>query len=101
MGGVLSPSATGWIPASALRRWEHAGNRLLRGHLVPAGLMVALCLAASGTRAAESGPPSRTLAPGPRYEAGWLTRVLLGAQWRDLWTTPVEVPVLDLRSFDG
>src|SRR5207237_4311841 len=24
-----------------------------------------------------------------------------GDQWRDVWTTPVEVPVLDLETFDG
>jgi hypothetical protein len=39
--------------------------------------------------------------PGPRYEAGWLTRFFLGSQWRDLWTTPIEAPILDLDSFDG
>ena len=39
--------------------------------------------------------------PGARYELGWLGRFLLGSQWRDLWTTPIEVPVLDLGSFDG
>jgi len=32
---------------------------------------------------------------------GWLGRLFLGSQWRDLWTTPIEVPVLDLGSFDG
>src|ERR671937_168219 len=50
-----------------------------------------------------SGESSRieTLAPGPRYQAGWLTRFFLGSQWRDLWTTPIEAPVLDLDSFDG
>ncbi|TMA12299.1 MAG: hypothetical protein E6J84_13130, partial [Deltaproteobacteria bacterium] len=46
-------------------------------------------------------PRIETLAPGPRYEAGWLTRFFLGSQWRDLWTTPIEAPVLDLQSFDG
>src|SRR5262249_9651879 len=39
--------------------------------------------------------------PGERYQASWLTRLFLGSQWRDLWTTPIEVPVLDLGSFDG
>jgi len=39
--------------------------------------------------------------PGARYELGWLGRFVLGSQWRDLWTTPIEVPVLDLGSFDG
>jgi hypothetical protein len=52
------------------------------------------------TAAGES-PGSKTLAPGPNYQAGWLTRFFLGAQWRDMWTTPIEVPVLDLESFEG
>ena len=63
--------------------------------------MVALWLVTGGAEAAESPPPTRTVAPGARYEAGWLTRFFLGGQWRDLWTTPIEVPVLDLGSFDG
>src|SRR2546421_1619520 len=44
---------------------------------------------------------TETLAAGPRYQAGWLTRFLLGGQWREIWTTPIEVPVLNLESFDG
>src|SRR3989442_4857491 len=44
---------------------------------------------------------TETLAAGPRYQAGWLTRFLLGGQWRELWTTPIEVPVLNLEVFDG
>jgi len=44
---------------------------------------------------------TETLAAGPRYQAGWLTRFLLGGQWRELWTTPIEVPVLNLELFDG
>jgi len=53
--------------------------------------------------ATEVVDPARTetLAAGPRYQAGWLRRFLLGAQWRELWTTPIEVPILNLESFDG
>src|SRR6266478_3474525 len=28
-------------------------------------------------------------------------RLLLGAQWREAWSTPIAVPVLDLDTFDG
>jgi hypothetical protein len=42
-----------------------------------------------------------TVTPGAHYQAGWLSRVFLGAQWRDVWTTPVSAPVLDLKTFDG
>ena len=38
---------------------------------------------------------------GAQYEANWLSQLFFGGQWRDLWTTPVEVPVLDLGRFDG
>ncbi|MFL5312199.1 MAG: hypothetical protein ACJ79H_17335 [Myxococcales bacterium] len=42
-----------------------------------------------------------TVVPGARYHAGWLYRFFFGAHWRDAWTTPIEVPVLDLETFDG
>lgn len=41
------------------------------------------------------------MVPGPQYEAGWLHRLLLGRGYRDLWTTPIEVPLLDLRRHGG
>ena len=39
--------------------------------------------------------------PGARYKAGWLHRVFFGSLWRNLWTTPIEVEVLDLNTFAG
>ncbi|MGH7525873.1 MAG: hypothetical protein ACREMX_04135 [Gemmatimonadales bacterium] len=42
-----------------------------------------------------------TVVPGADYRAGWLHRFLLGDHYRDLWTTPVEVEVLDLETFAG
>jgi len=42
-----------------------------------------------------------TVVAGPDYEAGLLKRKLLGNGWRDLWTTPVRVPVLDLSTYAG
>lgn len=44
---------------------------------------------------------SVTVIPGPQYAAGWLHRVLFGDHHRDLWTTPIRVPVLDLGRFGG
>jgi len=35
---------------------------------------------------------TETLALGA-LPGGWLRRFLLGAQWRELWTTPIEVPI--------
>ena len=75
------------------------GNLL--GHAVaPLALIAGLWASA-----ADAVPASETrvevVTPGPGYGAGWFRRLLLGEQWRDLWTTPVEVPVLDLQGFDG
>ena len=52
----------------------------------------------SPTGAVDS-PGKRTVIPGPEYDAGWLHRVLFGSNWRNLWTTPIQVEVLDLAHF--
>ncbi len=44
---------------------------------------------------------SVTVEAGAHYQAGGLHRFLFGGSYRDLWTTPIRVPVLDLRAFDG
>ena len=38
---------------------------------------------------------------GAQYRAGWLRRILLGEDYRALWTTPVAVELLDLKSEVG
>ena len=43
----------------------------------------------------------QTVVPGAGYNASWLHTLLLGSNWRDLWTTPIRVPVLDLEAFAG
>lgn len=47
------------------------------------------------------GPDSVVLAPGARYQGSRLHRFLWGSTYRDLWATPIKVPVLDLRRFAG
>jgi len=42
-----------------------------------------------------------TVTAGAQYRAGWLHRWLLGAHYRDLWTTPLQVDVVDLAHFGG
>jgi hypothetical protein len=75
-----------------------------RGHW---GLLI---VAAYGAPLAGQSPPAARVPTGPgpvtvtagaRYGAGWLHRVLLGAHYRDLWTTPIRVEVLDLARFGG
>jgi len=47
------------------------------------------------------GTPTATVAAGSRYKAGAIRRFFLGSNYRDLWSTPITVPVLDLRVFAG
>jgi hypothetical protein len=50
----------------------------------------------------DSAPQGQVLqAPGPRYRAGGLHRLLFGREYRSLWSTPVSVPVLDLLTYAG
>lgn len=35
------------------------------------------------------------------FSAGTFHQLFFGEHWRNLWTTPVEFPVLDLRTFSG
>ena len=42
-----------------------------------------------------------TVVPGAEYEASWLHEVFFGVHWRDLWTTPLNVEILDLNKFAG
>jgi hypothetical protein len=68
------------------------------------GISLSIVASLAGTGLAAQGPPSRVdtiEAPGPQYRAGGLHRMLLGKEYRSLWTTPVSVPVLDLRTFAG
>jgi hypothetical protein len=55
------------------------------------------CIVASGALAEET----RTVAAGPQYQAGGFHRFWFGDGYRDLWTTPIEVPVLDLKKTGG
>lgn len=42
-----------------------------------------------------------TVAASDRYQGSWLRRLFLGDTYRDLWITPITVPVLDLSSHAG
>ena len=75
----------------ARRRWLGLG---IAAALTPAGL--------AGQTAAPASPPTRqTVIAGAHYRAGWLHRLFLGAHYRDLWATPIDVEVLDLSRFAG
>jgi hypothetical protein len=44
---------------------------------------------------------SVVMAPGPQYAKGGLQTTLAGRHYRDLWATPIRVPVLSLHRFAG
>ena len=82
-------------------------RRASRGLLVSWIVLAALAGGATGAAAqiAKSPPPTgaktHTVVPGERYRAGGMKRLLLGHDYRGLWTMPVEVPVLNLDSVGG
>ena len=39
------------------------------------------------------------ITPGEQYKAGWFHQLFFGKHWRDVWTTPVKVKVLNLNTF--
>jgi len=51
--------------------------------------------------AQESAGSTVVTAAGEQYRAGAFHRWTLGRHYRDLWTTPIEVEVLDLSTFAG
>jgi hypothetical protein len=56
---------------------------------------------AFGQDTGEAGPSTRQATAGEQYGAGGLHRLMLGNDYRDLWTTPIEAEVLDMESFAG
>jgi len=64
------------------------------------------CLLATGARAqvpaGSATTPARVrVVPGESYGAGGIHRFLLGNDYRRLWTTAIEVPVLDMHTTAG
>src|ERR1700716_3164442 len=73
---------------------------------VAIGLATVLIASAISTAAAQNptrivGTDSVVIVPGEIYKAGHFHQVLLGKNYREEWTTPIRVPVLNLRTFHG
>lgn len=66
-------------------------------------LLVFSCLMVFPLRSAaqESAGSTVVTAAGEQYRAGVFHRWILGRHYRDLWTTPIEVDVLDLSTYAG
>ena len=64
-------------------------------------LMVLLSIVHSAFAQTDTTIRYITVIPGAEYEAGWLHEVFFGAHWRDVWTTPLKVEILNLNNFAG
>ena len=69
-------------------------------------LATMLTLLTSGAAAGQNGSGARpatdtTRRASDQYGAGSLHRLMLGANYRDLWSAPIRVPFLDLATFAG
>jgi hypothetical protein len=54
-----------------------------------------------GGKTAEEAKKTKKIIAGERYDASWIHELFLGADYRDLWTSSIEVEVLDLETFAG
>jgi len=72
-------------------------GRMTWWHRAGGSLLAAAALA--GPAAAQV--PDTVVTPDAAYAAGGFHRWLFGSHYRDLWATPIRVPVLDLRTFGG
>src|SRR6266550_815070 len=64
-------------------------------------ILVAITSLRAQSQTATVGKDSVVIVAGPDFAAGGFHRWLLGDNYRDVWTTPIKVPVLDLHSFAG
>lgn len=76
------------------------------GQTFGSGALLLVLMTAGERVRAQDLPPipaldTVTVAAGERYAAGGFHRFLFGDGYRELWTTPIRVPVLDLERFAG
>lgn len=67
----------------------------------PIAALCAVTAVVMGAAPAAAQADSVTVAAGEHYAAGALKERLLGRDYRDLWTAPITVPILDLSTFAG
>jgi hypothetical protein len=87
-------------------------SRVRLGRRSAAVLGIAAVVVAAGTfglprpgipraRWISSGPTAAVVAVAPRYRASRIHRFWMGNGYRDLWTTPIRAPLVDLHGFAG
>lgn len=86
-------------------KWRTVLPTLVFALAIPVGSAAQEAPPTAGPMIHRSPPPpgARThlVIPGERFRAGPLHRWLYGANYRDLWTIPIEIPVLDLDGAGG
>ena len=86
-------------------KWNAVLLSLVIALSVPAEAAPEKQLPPPGYRIHRSIPPqgakTHVIVPGERFRAGGFKRWLYGSDYRDLWTTPIEVAVLDLNNVGG
>ena len=101
----LTPAVTGRVSLRQLPKWRAIPPALVLAIVVPATAAPQEESSASGPRIHRSIPPpgakTHMVVPGGRFEASGSKRWFYGDNYRDLWTTPIEVAVLDLDSVGG
>ena len=78
----------------------------LCGWRAPAGALIAIALGTGLALAQSPGSPSNpshtvSVQAGSRYDRGGIWRTLFGNEWREVWSAPITVPVLDLDTYAG
>jgi hypothetical protein len=68
--------------------------------LLPTGALISSTSYAQ-TKARNANTRDTVVTASTYYDAGPLHRSLLGANWRDVWATPIKVPFLNLQTFAG
>lgn len=88
------------------RLHTHRARMIAAPRLAP--LIAALAIGGPSAVAAQiakfpppEGATTHTVIPGERYQRSGLARWFLGGGYRDVWATPIEIPVLDMDTTYG
>lgn len=104
-GAAMIPSASS-APAAgagqAARAAMSTSTTTADGRAISSGGTALPAALAAVPRAAAQAPGEIIEKPaGARYRASTVRRLLVGGLWRDVWTAPVQAPVLDPAEFPG
>jgi len=88
------------LPARRVRlRWPSVTTTL--GILLAVAPAPGVAVAQQGREKSTTDTTSVVVTLGERYGAGAIQSVLFGKRYRDLWTTPIKIEVLDLSTYAG